>query len=260
MIDPFLRNLIAEARACALKYWTQGFEVATKPDRTLVTEADRAVEALIRARLTSAFPADGIYGEEQGAERLDAGRVWVIDPIDGTQAFVLGVPVFAILIALVEGGQVVQAVADFPAMDVQVSAAKGQGALFAGRAAQVSTCQDLRAATLSATSTTMFIGADKARFEGLVAATNAVRYGLDAFGFCTLARGRVDLAVEACLKPYDYLAPSLIVAEAGGRMTDWAGAPLTLASDGKVVAAATPSLHRAALHALQCAHPGGSMT
>ncbi len=252
MIDRFLTDLIQETRALALTYWRDGFAIETKPDRSLVTEADKAVEALIRDRLAKAFPQDGIYGEEYGTEGLEAERVWVIDPIDGTQAFVMGIPVFSTLIALMQAGEVVQAVADFPAMDLCFSAARGAGAQMNGEDVQVSSCSDLAAATLTATSTTMFIPeTDPGQgFERLVTETSSVRFGLDAYGFCSLARGRVDLGVEACLKPYDYLAPSLIVSEAGGLMTDWGGRALGLEGDGRVLAAATPELHSQALKIL----------
>lgn len=252
MIDPFLTDLIQDTRALAMRYWREGFAIETKPDRSLVTEADKAVEALIRDRIAKAFPGDGIYGEEYGAEGLEAERVWVIDPIDGTQAFVMGIPVFSTLIALMEEGKVVQAVADFPAMDLTFSARRGAGAWMNRERLQTSTCQELTAAALTATSTTMFTQETdpNGKFACVVAATNSVRYGLDAYGFCSLARGRADLGVEACLQPYDYLAPSLIVSEAGGLMTDWAGKPLSLESDGRVLAAATPALHNQALEVL----------
>lgn len=246
MLDPFLSQVIKETRALALDYWTKGFAVETKPDRSLVTQADKAIERLFADRLTAAFPGDGLYGEEWGHRRLDAARVWVIDPIDGTQAFVMGVPVFSTLIALVEGGQVVQAVMDFPALDRQFVAATGRGAWMDGERLGVSACEHLDQATLTATSPAMF-GPATPVFGALEDQVAATRFGLDAFGFASLARGRADLVVEANLKPYDYLAPSLIVCEAGGRMTDWQGRPLTIDSGDQVVASATAPLHEAAL-------------
>lgn len=244
MIDAFLDILTNDASKLALEYWDKGFEVDKKPDRSLVTEADIAIERMIRDRISATYPNDGILGEEHGIERVDAERLWVIDPIDGTQAFVMGVPVFSILIALVESGQVTQAVADFPAMGSSIKAARGKGANFNGKPSQASDCKKISEANLTATSTTMFQGADQDPFLDLVKRTSSVRYGLDAFGFCSIARGRVDLVVEACLQPYDYMAPSLIVEEAGGVMTDWSGAPLSINSNGKVIAAATPELHK----------------
>ena len=215
MLDPFLSHLITDTRALALKYWRTGFEIETKPDKTLVTQADREVEALIRARIGAAFPNDGIWGEEYGTHALTADRIWVIDPIDGTQAFVMGIPVFSTLIALIVGGQVVQAVADFPAMDMLASAVRGQGACLNATPLHVSACQDLGVANLTATSITMFSGHEQA-FDRLMRRAGQVRFGLDAYGFCAVARGRADLVVEADLKPHDYLAPSLIIAESGG--------------------------------------------
>ena len=231
-----------------MTYWQQGAAVEAKADRSLVTEADRAIERLIRDRIAQAFPADGVYGEEFGAEGLEAERIWVVDPIDGTQAFVLGVPVFSTLIALVQGGVVVQAAADFPALDLCFTAARGAGARLNGEPIRVRSCTSLAVATLTATSPTLFTPQTdpQGRFGQLLTRVGSVRFGLDAYGFCSLARGRLDLAVEAGLQPYDYLAPSLIVAEAGGVMTDWAGRPLGLEGDGSVVAAATPALQRQA--------------
>ena len=235
-------------------YWQRGFSIETKPDKSLVTEADKAVERLFRDRLRATYPNDGIVGEEYGSENLGAGRIWVIDPIDGTQAFILGIPVFSTLIATLDHGKVTQAVADFPAMDLRFTAAKGAGAYSHHKRLKTSFCEQLSAATLTATSTTMFTKKPEP-FERLVEEAQTIRYGLDAFGYCNLARGRIDLAVEACLKPYDYLAPSLIVTEAGGCMTTWHGAPLGLNTQGDVVAAATPVLHAHALECLQVDSP-----
>ena len=113
----------------------------------------------------------------------------------------------------------------------------------------VSACKDLAEASLTATSPAMF-GDDEGKFLRLMDQTSSNRFGMDAYGFCTLARGRVDVAVEANLKPYDYMAPTLIVQEAGGVMTDWAGQSLGLQSDGRVVAGASAELHAAALATL----------
>ena len=241
MLDPFLSQIVTETRMLALSYWEKGYKVETKADRTLVTEADQAIEARFRQRLAETYPQDGVYGEEQGQDRLEAKRVWVIDPIDGTQAFVLGIPVFSTLLALVEAGQVTQAVVDFPALGQTYTAVKGQGAWLGSQRLQVR-ATPLEAACLTATSVTMFDD-EGPGFMGLVARVGSVRFGLDAYGFALLARGRLQIAVEACLKPFDYLAPSLIVTEAGGTMTDWDGQPLNLNSDGHVIAAADALLN-----------------
>ena len=243
MLDPFLSQIVTETRALALSYWARGFAVETKADRTLVTEADKAIEALFRTRLAQTYPDDGVYGEEHGHARLDARRIWVIDPIDGTQAFVLGIPVFSTLIALLEDGVVTQAVVDFSALDQRYTAAKGQGAWLGGQRLCVCAAP-LHQACLTATSATMFAG-QGAGFERLMGQVGSVRFGLDAYGFALLAKGRLQVAVEACLKPFDYLAPSLIVSESGGLMTDWQGGTLGLGSDGRVIAAADTTLHSA---------------
>lgn len=229
------------AGAVARRYFRQPIAVDTKPDRTPVTVADREAEAAMRAAIERQFPQDGILGEEHGPVRADAARVWVLDPIDGTKSFIAGIPLFGILIALVENGVPVLGVIDQPISRERWLGVAGQPTRKNGAAIRARVCPDLAAASLYATSPDMF-GADRPAFERLKGAVKAVRFGADCYAYGQLAAGFVDLVVEADLKPYDYCALVPVIEGAGGAITDWRGDRLGLKSDGRVIAAGDPML------------------
>jgi len=236
-----LAHRLADAGgAIARRHFRQPIGVDTKPDRTPVTIADREAEAAMRAAIEQRFPDDGILGEEFGAVRADATRVWVLDPIDGTLSFIAGIPLFGILIALVEDGAPVLGIVDQPISRERWLGAAGQATTRNGAAVRTRTCSSIGAASLYATSPDMF-GADAPAFARLKAAVKTARFGADCYAYAQLASGFVDLVVEADLKPYDYCALAPVVAGAGGSMTDWHGNALGLRSDGRVIAAGDPA-------------------
>lgn len=204
--------------------------IETKPDRTYVTDADTAVEAALRARIASARPGDGFFGEESG--RVEQGeRRWVIDPIDGTSNFLRGVPNWSTLIALEVAGVPRVGVASMPAMGQRWWAETGGGAWTrtaaepAARRIRVSGIAELEHASLSSQSIQQW---DLAGYlEPLIALSRAVwrdrAYG-DTWSYMLLAEGLVDIVGEFDVKPYDLAALIPIVREAGGRFTDIAGA------------------------------------
>ena len=218
------------------RYFRQPLSIEDKPDRTPVTIADREAEAAMRTLIAAHFPQDGILGEEGGATRGDAERVWVLDPIDGTKSFIAGIPLFGTLIALVEKGVPALGVIDQPILKERWLGATARPTRFNGAPIRTRSCPALGAASLFATSPDMF-GADRGAFERLKAVVKTARFGADCYAYAMLASGFVDLVVEADLKSYDYCALAPVVAGAGGSMTDWHGRPLTLASDGRVIAA-----------------------
>jgi inositol-phosphate phosphatase/L-galactose 1-phosphate phosphatase/histidinol-phosphatase len=234
-------RLADAAGAIARRYFRQPLAVDTKPDSTPVTAADREAEAAMRALIEKQFPGDGIVGEEHGPVRADAVRVWVLDPIDGTKSFIAGIPLFGILIALVEHGAPVLGVIDQPISRERWLGAAGQPTRKNGAPIRARACTELAAASLYATSPDMF-GADRPAFERLRGAVNATRFGADCYAYGQLASGFIDLVVEADLKPYDYCALVPVIEGAGGAMTDWQGNRLGLKSDGRVVAAGDPAL------------------
>ncbi len=242
----FANELADAAGEIVRRYFRRGVAVDDKADTSPVTIADREAEAALRSLIEKRFPSDGILGEEHGSARIDAERVWVLDPIDGTKSFISGVPLFGTLIALVERGVPVLGVIDQPISRERWVGARGCRSTLNGAEISTRACPTLGSATLFATSPDMFKGADAEGFQRLKDAVKLARFGGDCYAYGLLAAGFIDLVVEASLKPYDYAALVPVIAGAGGSVTDWRGNPLGLASDGRVLACGDPALARAA--------------
>jgi len=248
--DPFLTLAIelADAAGEAIRpYFRQPIAVDDKPDRSPVTAADRAAEVAMRRLIAARFPEHGIVGEEYGREREDAEFVWVLDPIDGTKSFISGVPLFGTLIALAQRGRPILGIIDQPVLRERWIGASGRPSTFNGAPARCRACPALAGATVFSTSPEMFQGADAAAHGRVAAAAKLMRYGGDCYAYGLLALGFIDLVIEAGLSPYDFGAIVPVVEGAGGIATDWHGAPLSLASDGRVVVAGDRRAHEQAL-------------
>jgi inositol-phosphate phosphatase/L-galactose 1-phosphate phosphatase/histidinol-phosphatase len=244
-------RLADQSGAVLRRYFRQPFQIDTKADLSPVTIADREVETLVRAGIEAAFPDHGILGEEFGTARADAEYVWVIDPIDGTKAFMTGKATFGTLIALTRHGTPILGVIDQPILRERWLGAAGRSTTFNGAPITVRPCARLADASLYATTPQMFVGNDATAFERLMNAVKYPLYGADCYAYGLLASGFTDLVCEASLQPYDYCALVPVVQGAGGRMSDWEGRPLSLASHaaskGRVLAAGDAALHQAAL-------------
>ena len=239
------------ARPIARRYFRANASVDLKADKSLVTVADREIETELRTIIGAAFPDHEICGEEHGGEIRGEGYQWVLDPIDGTSAFVMGAPTFGTLIALALDGVPILGVIDQPISGERWIGAQGRGATFNG-SRMTTRDSALENALMFTTAPEYFPDpADFKAFKDVAASARTVRYGADCYGFGLLAMGHVDLVVEAVLKPWDFAALVPVVHEAGGFMTDWQGAPLTLASDGHVLAAGGPTSHAQALAKLR---------
>ncbi len=247
---------LADAAGEAIRPWFRShLQVERKGDGSPVTQADRAAETAIRERICSRFPHHGIVGEEFGAARTDAEWVWVIDPIDGTGAFISGLPTFGTLIGLVWNGVPVLGVLDQP-----ISAERWTGLDFPdispqtthnSNVVQTSSTTDLGDSIGFASNPAMFKGPERDAWDRLASSLYRARYGIDCYAYGLLASGFADIVCEASLKAWDYMALVPIVRGAGGQITDWNGGSLTLASQGRVLASASPGLHRAALDRLR---------
>ncbi len=218
-----------------------------------VTEADRAAERAIREAISAAYPHHGIIGEEYGAYAPEARYCWVIDPIDGTRAFICGLPVWGTLIGLTVQGRPQIGVIDQPFTRERFWS-DGTGAFYRradglAEPMRTSACNRLEEAVLATTTPEMFRGGDEAGFGTLNARVRLTRYGGDCYNYAMLAMGLIDLVVEAQLKSYDIVAPIALIEAAGGRVTDWDGGDPS--AGGRVIAAANPALHAAALAALR---------
>jgi len=221
--------------------------VQTKPDDTPVSEADHAVETAVRDRLAVDRPGDAIIGEEFGVSGAGRRR-WIIDPIDGTKSFVRGVPAWATLLALEVDDEVVVGVASAPALRRRWWARTGGGAFANGDPIHVSTVARLADAHVCAPSVRAFerAGLD-AGFRSLIRGSGHVSGFADFWGHVLVAEGAADVMVEPTLARWDVAALQPIVAEAGGRLSDFRGAPW---ADDAPCLTTNGSLHQAAVDAL----------
>jgi inositol-phosphate phosphatase/L-galactose 1-phosphate phosphatase/histidinol-phosphatase len=249
-IAAFAEQLADLAAPVALRYFRQKLVVESKADTSPVTIADREIELAMRRMIGERFPEHGLFGEEHGLDRADADCVWVLDPIDGTKSFITGMPTFGTLVAYLEGGVPKVGIVDHCALRERWVGREGEATRWNGEPCRTSGRTKLSDAVLYATTPDIFSGADRESFEVVSRHVALRRFGGDCYAYGLLASGHVDLVIEADLQPYDYLALVPVVQGAGGVITDWSGTPLGLESDGRVIAAATPALHAAALKAL----------
>ena len=249
-LDGFLAlaSELADAAGAAIRpYFRTKLAVDDKADLSPVTAADRAAEAAMRHLINTRFPEHGIIGEEYGRERDSAEFVWVLDPIDGTKSFISGVPLFGTLIALARNGRPILGIIDQPISRERWVGAEGCATTHNGAAIRCRPCPALALATIFATTPDMFKGADAGAFARAAGAAKLVRYGGDCYAYGLVALGFADLVIEASLNPYDFGPMGPIVEGAGGIATDWRGAPLDLACDGRVLIAGDRRAHSEAL-------------
>jgi histidinol phosphatase-like enzyme (inositol monophosphatase family) len=222
-----------------------------------VTEADRSAEVLIEARIAERYPEHGIYGEELG-HRTGNGLTWVVDPIDGTRAFMTGMLHWGILIALFDGERPVLGVMHQPFTGELFWGAGGRAEYRHGtvsRRLRVRPCAGLDTAVLASTGPQFFAaGAEFRAFQAVADAVRLTRFGGDCYLYCMLASGHLDLAVEAGLKPYDIQALIPIIEGAGGIVTCWDGSSPVLG--GRIIAAGDRRVHDQARLALESVLPG----
>ncbi len=208
-----------------------------------VTQYDRNSEAAIRRLIESRFPDHGIAGEEL-PDRPAAGRwSWSLDPIDGTRAYICGLPSWTTLIALLDGGEPVLGAVDVPRLDELYLGHSGDAWMSGGaeeRRLATSACRRIGEARLSTTDPYLFEGAEADGFERLRRSARLTRYGLDAYGYALVAAGSLDVVAESGLKPHDYNALVPLVRAAGGAVSNWSGGSDLGA--GQIVAAANEAL------------------
>jgi len=243
-----------EASGAAIKpYFRAGVAADRKSDESPVTVADRLAEQILRGALGKAFPDYGLLGEEMPETKGTARYTWVIDPIDGTRAFITGRPSFCTLLGLLEDGVPVLGLIDQPITGERWIGGRGFPTMFRnplGGRVGPRPVTALADAELSSTAPEMFDTQAAARFAKLQARCRRVYWGGDAYGYGLLALGQVDIVAENGLKPWDWAALVPVIEAAGGVITDWSGEKLRLGCDGKVLAAANSKLHAEALAAL----------
>ena len=230
------REAVAAAGAAALRFLRSGIVVETKPDRSPVTAADRVAEDEIVAIIRASFPDHAILGEERGMRAGNAATRWIVDPIDGTRGFARGGIMWGPMVALEVNGELVVGAFALPAQGVTYWATRGGGAFRDGTRLAVSDIADLGEATLSVGELGRMPQAPIAELVRRVASTRC--YG-DIAGCALVLDGRAEAWIEGGVEPWDLAVPAILVAEAGGRFTDWTGVPTFehgygIASNGRV--------------------------
>ncbi len=250
---------LADAAGAAILPHFRSSETETQNKATSgydpVTEADRAAEAAMRELIAAERPDDGINGEEFGVSEGKSGWTWFLDPIDGTRAFVAGLPVWTTLIGLVRDSdqKSVIGVIDQSYLQERYIGAPGGSVLYSGNsAAQAITtrpCDRLTHAVLATTDYFIMTAPERGAFEHLRATAKLTRFGLDAYAYARLAAGTIDMVAETGLQPHDVAALIPVIENAGGVVTDWRGRPARLG--GQIVAASNQSILDEALISLR---------
>lgn len=256
MTDLDVANAMADAaRSVTLRYFrSKEFQTENKDKRGFdpVTQADREAETAMRAVLAEMRPEDSILGEEHGALAGKSGRRWVLDPIDGTRAFIAGLPTWGTLIGLEEGTETLLGMVDQPYIGERYSGHEGKAWFQRGQEAQAITVRAERSldqAILFTTFPEVGSPAERAAFEHVSAKVKLTRYGTDCYAYALLAAGHIDLVIEAGLNNYDILGPKGVIEAAGGIVTCWDGSDAS--GGGQIIAAGSAELHEEACAILQ---------
>lgn len=239
-----IAHRLADASGPVIRgYFRQPIRVDGKTDASPVTAADREAEQAIRAILAETRPGDGIIGEEFGNTDTDAEYVWVIDPIDGTKSFISGRPIFGTLIALVRDGIPILGVIDQPVNGERWVGAAGSGACCNDDPVQVRACPSLADAIAGTTAPELFGPGQIEAWRSVADGAKHVVYGGDCYTYAQIASGFVDVVLEAGLQTYDFCALAPVIEAAGGIVTDWHGKPVSLSSDGTILACGDRRTH-----------------
>lgn len=220
----FAVEIAWKAGRLTLAHFQTGVKTEYKEDESEVTVADREAETLLRREIGAKYPTHDVVGEEFGGEESGASHRWILDPIDGTQAFARGVPLYATLVGLEVEGDVKAGAAYFPALDEMVYAAEGMGCFHNGRRTRVSEISSLEKSIACFTQTANFERGNRSEeWEKVQKSVLACRGWSDAYGHALVATGRAELMLDPLMNPWDS-APFLpILREAGGFFGDWSG-------------------------------------
>ena len=252
----FLAGLPQVSRPFIANWFRQNPQTMQKADQSPVTIADQQTETALRDVIAATFPDDAIQGEEFGITgNGDSPRFcWVIDPIDGTKAFISGKPIFGTLVGITDRGVPLAGMIDMPILEeTYVGHVIDQNQPFCqlnGRRVRPSDCVDLKAARIATTSPLALSASGLAGFNHLAAQAAVTNYGGDCHNYALLAAGHIDLVMEDSLAPHDIMAVVAVMQAAGATVTDTAGRPIMHGQSTSILAAATTRLHAAALAAL----------
>ena len=243
----FAAELADCARYLLVEFEQAPMNVELKTDRSFVTEMDARIETKLRAMISARWPEHGIIGEEEKWHAPDAEWVWVLDPIDGTAAFIAGLPVYGTLIALAFRGVPVIGIIDIPKLDLRWTGIAGLSTTVNDTPCKVQAPASLSAAILSTSNPDFYSESESLALHTMRDATLWRIYGGAALSYGRLAEGRLHMSMDSGLQIYDFAPFRPIIEGAGGIITDWNGEPITLASGPRILAAADTKQHQEAL-------------
>lgn len=243
---------LADASGAILResvYQRRDFD--SKDDDSPVTLVDKRIEQTLRTLIRQRYPSHGILGEEFEGQNLDAEYVWVLDPIDGTKAFITGIPIYGTLISLARHGTPIIGVIDHPITNDRWAGAQGQPSRFNGQVIRSRQCDSLGDALLSCSNPEPFGPRERAAFETLRGSTKWCVYGSSCYAYGCIARGTIDIGIDCGRhREVDYCALVPVIEGAGGAITDWEGRPLTIHSGNRLVASGDVRRHQEVLRML----------
>ena len=237
-------NLLADsASQTSMKYFRKKLEVDNKDDESPVTIADKETEKIIRDEIRKNFPNHGILGEEYENENLDSEFIWVIDPIDGTRSYIAGHKDFGNLISLLHNNQPIIGIINCPAHNERWLGIKNVKTTCNGKSVLTSGIKKIENAYLFTSGVYFYEPFFRKGFETLKEKTKYFRLGGDCYMYGMLSSGLIDIVIEDTLKAHDYMALINVVEGAGGKISDKYGKPITLQSDGSLIASSSHQLH-----------------
>lgn len=239
------------AAGLAKGFFRHPVETSFKPDHSPVTLADQTIEQHVRNAISKKYPDHGILGEEYGTDGDAAGKMWVVDPIDGTRSFLSGHPLFGFLLAYLEAKEPLFGIIGVPALGEIYCGVKGGEATCNGAGIAVSSQSKLEESILYVNEGDKIFDAHPLLFARLMQSGQTRRFSYDCYSHALLAAGHVDAVIDYDLKPYDFLALGPVIEAAGGIMTTWTGKKPDLTYEGPIISAATRDLHSQLIELLQ---------
>ena len=248
----FANSFANQSREILKKKYFKNFKIEQKIDGSLVTDIDKKIELLFRKKLKKIFPDHGIVGEEFGSDRLENEYVWIIDPLDGTHSFISGKPLFGTLISCTKNKIPLIGVIDIPILNQRWHGGIGLGVRMNDKTCKYKKKnQKLNESIVSSTSPLMFDEKHMSKIKKIYKKFRFPIFGTDCYSYGLLLSGKIDLIIEANMKPWDYMAQVALFDELGTSITDWNGKKLNIHSEGKVVASYERNHHKKILSFLK---------
>ena len=241
----FAFNFADVSKNILQKNYFKNFDIEEKNDGSLVTSIDKEIEEKFRKKLKKQFPHHGVIGEEFGYENQENEYVWILDQLDGTHSFIAGKPLFGTLICCIRRNKPIIGLIDIPILNQRWFGGENLGVKLNNKKCErVLKKKGLDQTIMASTSLLMFDEKNRSTITNIYRKVKFPIFGTDCYAYGLLLSGKIDIIVEANMKPWDYMAQVALVQEAGGKITDWNGESLGINSDGKIIATNLSNHHK----------------